>query len=185
MHAYNLIFPPTPLQQHSPHNPPKNPYPHHYIPLYNLQAKPLLLQKTLKIPNYTIHRKDDPTSDTNKLRDGMLIAIRNSIPSENIPQPTSPNIEFLTKTTPTITIRAAYTPPKTNISSSDLDFIILHNDPGHYFNVKHYIWNNPGKNRNSSIINHAELQNYPPTLTGNLTALCLTSISSYQTHATL
>ena len=126
--------------------------------------------KTLKILNYTIHGKDGPTSDTNKLRGGVLIVIRNSIPSENILQPASPNIEFLsirTKTTPSITVGATYAPPKTKMSFSDLDLIIPHNGLGHYiidgdFNAKHHIWNNPRKNRNGSTIkNHAELRNYP------------------------
>ncbi|KOX70240.1 hypothetical protein WN51_05518, partial [Melipona quadrifasciata] len=87
-------------------------------------------KKTLKIPNYKIHRQDGPLTINNKSRGGVLIA--KNISTEDTPRPASSNIEILTiktRTTPSLMVEAAYPPPPkvkyNKINSSDLDAIIL------------------------------------------------------------
>ncbi|CAD1480646.1 unnamed protein product, partial [Heterotrigona itama] len=87
----------------------------------------LIPKEILKILDYTLHRKDGFPINTNKSKGAVLIAIRNSIPAEDIPQLAFPNIDFLSikvKTTIYLIIGAVYARPKTKILTTDLDSII-------------------------------------------------------------
>ena len=101
----------------------------------------------LKFSNYNIYRKDQSLTTSNNPGGEMLLVIRKNIPAEDIPQPFSPNIEYISiilKTTPTLLIGAAYVPPKIKILQTDVDNIISAHKTEHFFiggnfNAKHRI----------------------------------------------
>lgn len=69
------------------------------------------------------------TKHYNKPRERVLLAVHKNIPVEDIPQLTSSNKEYISiklKSTSTLIIGAAYTPPKTNINQTDFDNIHPH-----------------------------------------------------------
>ena len=102
----------------------------------------------------------------------MLIATSNTIQIEDTIQPPTNNIEIVTtriKTSPPITVGAAYVPPSAKITQTDLDqitnklptqFYLIGGD----FNAKHQQWNNTKRNNNGTAIKkHAEAERYQVT----------------------
>ena len=89
-------------------------------------TKKTLLASTeiFKFPNYNIYRKNGSPITINKSRGG---AAYKNISAENIPQSTSPSIEFISiklKIILTLIIGIVYVPLKTKINQTDLDNII-------------------------------------------------------------
>ena len=128
----------------------------------------LIPSDKIRLRNYNVYRKDE--TPHNKRSEGVLIATHKNIPVEDTPQQTLPNIgtvEIKLKTTPPLTIGAAYASPKISITKIDLDHIIPPHQVGHFiiggdFNAKHSIWNNITRNANGSKIkNHADLKKLP------------------------
>ncbi|CAD1474592.1 unnamed protein product, partial [Heterotrigona itama] len=135
--------------------------------------KPSSPQKTLKLRNYKIYRQDEQPSINSKLRRGLLIAVHKDIPTEDTPQPTTSNIEILNmkiKTTPILTVGAAYFPPLAVFSSQNPSYLY----------AKHIQWNNTKRNLSSKILSSKIVPSYtiikfsavllittahPPTLT--------------------
>ena len=122
------------------------------------------------LPGYTIVRKDrDIQTGKKKHAGGVLIAVHNRIQTEHTTQPKTTHIESVTatiKTTPPITIGAAYVSPANKITSSELDEITNKNATKYYliggdYNAKHQLWNNLNRNANGSTLRkHSDAERY-------------------------
>ncbi|XP_043506295.1 uncharacterized protein LOC122526809 [Frieseomelitta varia] len=89
----------------------------------------------IRLRNYNIYRKDGIPTNQNKPREGVLIATQKNIPVEDTPQQTTSSIDTIQlklKITPPLTIGTAYAPPKTRITTTDLDHIIPPHQAGHF-----------------------------------------------------